>query len=510
MKPFRLGILSERGSEDPELGELALWARSSRASRRSCSRAPRAPGGPARPSRSSRRWSALCSRRAPSIRAGARAFSRALPEAADAAAAAAHGLDLLVVGGESALPPGLEDAARLGAVSAALGSGALGRGRAAGFWECLKEEPATGFTLYRHRGDGGEALLSGSFRTRPYHALNRAHVRRKAFAHLRALVRRAAAGEGLPPAGTRLQFRDEPEPGPLDALRYALAVGVRGLGKALRHSLRVRDRWGLALKEGDWRLDAAAWAGAAALPNPPGRMWADPFLCSRDGRTFCFVEDLPYASGKAFITALELVGGRAKEHGVALREPFHLSFPFLFEHGGQLYMCPETSAARQIRVYRCAEFPLKWELHAVLMEDVCAADTLLFEKDGRWWMLTSIDESGTSDHNSELYLFSAESPFSPSWTPHPRNPVRLDPLGGRNAGLLRRDGKLYRVGQRQGFDRYGEGLLVYELAALSETEYEERPVGGLDPVGRGLIGTHHLSSDGRVSVVDRCTREFVP
>ena len=125
-------------------------------------------------------------------------------------------------------------------------------------------------------------------------------------------------------------------------------------------------------------------------------------------------------------------------------------------------------------------------------------------------MLTSIDESRDEQSQLELYLFSAESPFSPSWTPHPRNPVRLDPLGGRNAGLLRRDGKLYRVGQRQGFDRYGEGLLVYELAALSETEYEERPAGGLDPVGRGLIGTHHLSSDGRVSVVDRCTREFVP
>ena len=186
MTPFRLGILSERGSEDPELGELALWAREQPGIETILLARPagtRRAGAPLALVSALER--PLLATRAEYKGRGAGVFAGA-PEAADAAAAAAHGLDLLVVGGESALPPGLEDAARLGAVSAALGSGALGRGRAAGFWECLKKEPATGFTLYRHRGDGGEALLSGSFRTRPYHALNRAHVRRKAFAHLRA------------------------------------------------------------------------------------------------------------------------------------------------------------------------------------------------------------------------------------------------------------------------------------------------------------------------------------
>ena len=33
-----------------------------------------------------------------------------------------------------------------------------------------------------------------------------------------------------------------------------------------------------------------------------------------------------------------------------LHEPFHLSFPYLFEHDGALFMCPETSENRDIRI----------------------------------------------------------------------------------------------------------------------------------------------------------------
>ena len=71
-------------------------------------------------------------------------------------------------------------------------------------------------------------------------------------------------------------------------------------------------------------------------------------------------------------------------------------------------MCPEARESGQIRIYRCAEFPLKWELQTVIMENVRAADTMLFERRGKWWMLTNLDESGAEDHCSELYLFSSD------------------------------------------------------------------------------------------------------
>ena len=79
-------------------------------------------------------------------------------------------------------------------------------------------------------------------------------------------------------------------------------------------------------------------------------------------------------------------GNRVTDLGPVIVEPYHLSFPFLFTHEGTLYMCPECSGSGQIRVYRCTGFPLQWELAAVLMENVSAADTMLFPRDGRWWI----------------------------------------------------------------------------------------------------------------------------
>jgi hypothetical protein len=174
-------------------------------------------------------------------------------------------------------------------------------------------------------------------------------------------------------------------------------------------------------------------------------------------------------------------------------------------------MCPEAGASGQIRVYRCAEFPLKWELEKILMDGVSAVDTLLFHRENKWWMLTSIDESGTGDHCSELYLFSSDSPLSTTWVPHPQNPIRIDSCGGRNAGLILEGDRIFRLAQCQGFDRYGHGLQVHEIREISESSYVEEPVATISPGFRdGLLGAHHLSTDGWTTVIDHVSYSFAP
>jgi hypothetical protein len=125
-------------------------------------------------------------------------------------------------------------------------------------------------------------------------------------------------------------------------------------------------------------------------------------------------------------------------------------------------------------------------------------------------MLTNLERAGRGDFRSELYLFSAASPLSDSWVPHPANPVKIDPVGGRNAGLLRHGDRLYRAGQIQGFDRYGVGIRLYEICSLSLEDYRERSIAEIHPGFReGLLGTHHISSTGVVTVVDSYRCEFV-
>ncbi len=418
-------------------------------------------------------------------------------------------LDLLIRCGAGILRGEILHASRFGIISFHHGDNRVNRGGPPGFWECYHEWPQTGFIIQRltEELDAGEVLVRGSFGTRYYYSFNQAHLYKKSFIHLKHLLKRLALTRRLPPP------EDTPTPysGILyrtPALHQSVAYGLMVLKRmALRIAatmLMRRERWGISLLSGKW--DKSSFWRSNEVRNPRGRFWADPFLYSHGGRTFCFVEDFVFKTNKAHITALEIRGTKAIELGIALKEPFHLSFPFLFQYKGELFMCPECNESGQIRIYRCAEFPLKWELQCVVMEGVSAADTMLFEKGSQWWMLTSFDESGTRDYCSELYLFSSASPLETNWTPHPQNPIRIDARGGRNAGLIVDGERLFRLAQRQGFDQYGQGLLIFEIKTISESIYVEELVSEINPTFRkGLRGTHHLSCDGKTTVIDHCT-----
>ena len=415
----------------------------------------------------------------------------------------ALGLDLLINCGSAAPRGDILRASRLGVISFLQG----------GFWECYHRQPQTSFVIRRlsEESDTGEVLIKGSFRTHFYYSLNQANVCKKSITHLKNLVEKAALTGELPPMqrspgpSSNAGFR---APNLAQCIVYGCKLAKRIAVKAISRILMLRERFGISVLSGKW--DESLFRRSAAASLPRGRYWADPFLYTRGGRTFCFVEDLVYKTNKGHITALEVVGTQIVERGIALQEPFHLSFPFLFEFQGQLYMCPETCESRQIRVYRCTEFPLKWELEKILMQAVSAVDAMLFQKGGKWWMLTSIDESGSGDHCSELYLFSADSPLSTTWVPHRQNPILVDSIGGRNAGLIIDGERLLRLGQCQGFDQYGHSLRVYEIKEVSESRYAEELVAEIKPDFRkGILGTHHLSTDGRTTVIDHTSVYFV-
>ena len=98
---------------------------------------------------------------------------------------------------------------------------------------------------------------------------------------------------------------------------------------------------------------------------------------------FCFVEDYVDVKKRGLISALEFGSAGVKDYGPIIEEDFHLSFPYLFSFEGQLFMCPEANESGQIRIYRCVDLPLRWQLHSVAMEGVCAVDTMVVRKSTR-------------------------------------------------------------------------------------------------------------------------------
>ena len=227
--------------------------------------------------------------------------------------------------------------------------------------------------------------------------------------------------------------------------------------------------------------------------SPRGRFWADPFLAERCAKRVMFFEDYYYDQDKAVIAAAELSeDGLAGPPVTVLEEPFHLSYPHLFEYQDELYMIPECRESGQIRLYKCTTFPHRWELERVVRDNVSAVDTTVFEHEGRWWMFSSIRSHTGSEDSAELHLFCSASPLG-DWTPHAMNPVSMNVRRARPAGnVFRLNGKLYRPGQI-GISE-GWGIALCEITSLSPEVYEEKVVEVIEPRwARDVIGVHTLN-----------------
>jgi len=239
------------------------------------------------------------------------------------------------------------------------------------------------------------------------------------------------------------------------------------------------------------------------ISNPPNHFLADPFVIQRHGKDYCFVEDYDFQKAKGCISVYELEEKHYERLGEAIDEPFHLSFPFLFTFRDTVYMCPESSQKSDIRVYESIEFPLKWKLSKILMNNVSAADTMIFQKNNLWWMFTNIDPTASSDHNSMLYIFYAESPLSNTWLPHRMNPVIVDARKARNGGILFHDKCIYRVSQKQKFSFYGAGAAINKICVLNEDEYIETEFCRIEPkFFSNIEGSHHIHSNRNFTAFD--------
>ena len=213
------------------------------------------------------------------------------------------------------------------------------------------------------------------------------------------------------------------------------------------------------------------------------RFWADPFVISRDGKFFVFVEEFIYSKNKGHISVLELDdGGHLLRSDKIIEKPYHMSYPFIFEMDNVFYMIPETGGNRSIDLYRCTEFPGKWEFLKSIMKNINAVDTTLFNHSGKWWLFTVIDKIDSELAVSpELYLFYSDDFLSDTWTSHPMNPVITDVRTARPAGkIFIQDGKIYRPSQDCS-GSYGNSFDINQILTLTETEYEEKNVKKVKP-----------------------------
>ena len=271
-----------------------------------------------------------------------------------------------------------------------------------------------------------------------------------------------------------------------------------------------RDIWRLGLIHAP--VQAVVAAGGLEglsidwLPVGPALTFlADPFGIGRDGVLNLFAEAYDYRTRRGTIVvqrydaALQLLDQRT-----VLSEPWHLSYPFVFEAEGETWMLPEAHRSGTLSLYRAEAFPHAWERVASFGLDTPAVDATPFQWEGRWWLAYSPGGS-RSAKQAHLHLAFADRLTGP-WTPHPANPVRVDRASSRPGGapFEDADGSLVLPVQ-DCTSTYGGAIRPLKIIELSPHSFRAEAGDAIAPPSQAapfLDGLHTLSGCGELTLVD--------
>ncbi len=257
--------------------------------------------------------------------------------------------------------------------------------------------------------------------------------------------------------------------------------------------------WSIAIYRGPSPFALAPPAGqpiptltARDVTDRTSAFAADPFLV-KDGATwYVFFEIYDRGQGDiAVASSTDLLHWDYRQ--VVLDEPFHLSFPYVFESGGTWYMIPESYASHSVRLYRATNFPTQWTLEKKLLDGIDLVDNQITFRNGNWWLFAA------PPTNDSVRLFYSPT-LTGTYTEHPLSPVVSNNTDiSRGAGrLLDVDGKLYRFAQDDN-PTYGNQTQAFEITDLTTTTYAEVPWPG-NPVlraggtGWNAVGMHTLNA----------------
>jgi acetyltransferase-like isoleucine patch superfamily enzyme len=261
-------------------------------------------------------------------------------------------------------------------------------------------------------------------------------------------------------------------------------------------------RWAIGIYVGP---NPCAFSSPPNVSNPvlsgddvsdvPALFVADPFMVRHTLGWHMLFEVMNQETHKGEIGwATSVNGYQWKYQRIVLREPFHLSYPYVFEWQNQYYMIPESHKAGSIRLYRAIHFPNEWALVATLLQGHGFADSSIFRYRDKWWLLSETNPEIKFD---TLRLYYADTLYGP-WHEHPQSPiVEGNPHIARPAGrVLVLPDRVIRYAQ-DCYPVYGTQVSAYEITELTTSSYCEKllcaaPVLSGSGVGWNAGGMHHI------------------
>lgn len=224
---------------------------------------------------------------------------------------------------------------------------------------------------------------------------------------------------------------------------------------------------------------------------------ADPFLFKYNNDYYVFFESWDYNYGTICCSKLD------PEYNFTTIEKcldlkFHLSFPCIFEYKNNIYMIPETGAKKKILLYKCLEFPKKWEFVKII-KNIYSPDVSFYVNNNIIYLLTG------NEKTKKLSIYYSSDLFD-NFIKHSINNTTI--INPRNAGnIFKFNNYLYRPCQIC-TPSYGYAIGICKINELSTKNYSETLVKVIKPDWfPKLTGTHTLNicdnlliTDGRLRI----------
>lgn len=225
---------------------------------------------------------------------------------------------------------------------------------------------------------------------------------------------------------------------------------------------------------------------------PQGKYWADPFLYSHNGIDYVFYELYDYKKG---CVAYSIINDDLtfSDPQIIIDEPYHISYPFIFEDNGEIYMVPESGDSLEVGLYKCIDFPNKWEKQPPLIYNISAGDNNIFKIDNKYWLFT------TTQPNLKHYLtiLTSENLHGP-WKAVLYHEIKNSRSGGK---IFYHNNNLIRTVQNAS-KGYGTGIDFKKITINSEG-YGEELYHQIKPDWHpNIFGTHHFDFNDKYIVID--------
>ena len=233
---------------------------------------------------------------------------------------------------------------------------------------------------------------------------------------------------------------------------------------------------------------------------------AHPFMVVTDSLYYLFFTTKYGATDEGGIGLAQSRNGFDWEYQqLVIKEPFVLSYPYVFKWENEYYLIPEAHTETSVRLYRATNFPLEWTYEGDLISGDHFISASVVNFDGRWWMFVS------PEGNDTLRLFFAPE-LTGAWTEHPMSPIVKKDLniarpGGR---LLVLDNTLYRMGQ-DCEPTYGNQVHAFQITEISPTSYREEMIEpalvkatlkGWNAEAMHHVDLHQIGEDKWIAAVD--------